>query len=176
MTFMKLVRPSVKYKKSFLQDFLKHSEMQETYSHTGFLKEEVSERFPEFVRRLNGQSKGLYLPKGLIPQSVFWLVDGNTYIGKLDIRHKLNKKLRNLGGHIGYYIRPDKRRKGYGRQILRLGLLKAKQLGIKNALITCDITNVGSKKIIEANGGKFAGKFKNKTLKVPKLRFWITVK
>jgi predicted acetyltransferase len=31
-------------------------------------------------------------------------------------------------GHIGYDIRPSRRRKGYGNAKLRLGLLRAKEL------------------------------------------------
>ena len=52
-------------------------------------------------------------------------------------------------------IRPSKRNQGYGKKILQLALLKAKALGINKVLITCDETNIASKKIIEASDGVF---------------------
>lgn len=116
--------------------------------------------FPAFVRRLRGYEMGENLPKGWIPSSHYWLVSGRQFIGEVRIRHKLNKVLRGMGGHIGYEIRPTKRKKGYGKKILTSALKKAKALGIKNALLTCDDKNVGSYKIIEKNGGVLQGKMR----------------
>ena len=63
------------------------------------------------------------------------------------------KKAYNLlkySGHIGYDINPLCWKKGYGTELLKLGLEKAKEL-IKydKVLITCDDDNIGSYKIIE---------------------------
>ncbi|MBI3231584.1 MAG: GNAT family N-acetyltransferase [Candidatus Doudnabacteria bacterium] len=171
----RLVLPSVKYKKSFLEDFLKHSEMQDEHSLTGIPKKQVSKNFPSFIKKLKLQAKGIYPRKGLVPQTVYWLVDDNKFLGKLSIRHALNSHLRKIGGHIGYYIRPSERGKGYGKRILALGLQKAKKLGIKNILITCDITNLKSKKVIESNGGKLAPQVKQDKGLPDKLRYWIKI-
>jgi len=43
----------------------------------------------------------------------------------------------------------------------------AAKLGIESALITCDTDNLGSRKIIEANGGVFSDERQGK------LRFWV---
>ena len=147
--------------------------MQDEYNLTGVPKKQVSKRFSEFIKSLKLQSQGVYSKKGLVPQTVFWLVDGSKFLGKLSIRHILNNHLRKIGGHIGYYIRPSERGKGYGKLILRLGLKKAKTLGIKNVLVTCDITNLKSKKVIEANGGKFAGKVSQGAKLPKKLKYWV---
>jgi predicted acetyltransferase len=80
-------------------------------------------------------------------------VDGRPVgIGKL--RHYLNDKLRAVGGHIGYTIRPSERSKGYGVLILRELLTKAKHKGIEEALITCHETNTASRRVLEANDCK----------------------
>ena len=50
---------------------------------------------------------------------------------------------------------------------------KAKELRIKDVLVTCDATNTGSKKVIEANGGKFESQVKGTAGKPDKLRYWI---
>lgn len=43
----------------------------------------------------------------------------------------------------------------------------ARALGLDRVLVTCDTTNVGSRKVIEANGGEFEDE------RGGMLRFWI---
>lgn len=74
-------------------------------------------------------------------------------MGAVNIRHRLTEKLYNAGRHIGYGIRPSERRKGYGTILLKLALLKAKDLGVEEVLLVCDYDNIGSKEIIISNGG-----------------------
>ena len=66
----------------------------------------------------------------------------------INIRLALNEKFRKINGNIGYSIRPTERRKGYNNINLYLGLKKCKEHGIKEALLTVDKDNVGSKKTI----------------------------
>lgn len=89
-----------------------------------------------------------------VNSSTFWLANGdNRLIGVVNIRHRLNEGLLHIGGHIGYGIRPSERRKGHATELLRLALIKAKQLGISKALLTCDKDNIGSAMTIMNNGG-----------------------
>ncbi len=127
--------------------------------------------FPEYFRKKFNERYGINLPKGIVPSTTFWGVVDNKVVGNLNLRHYLNKHLREVGGHIGYGVKPSERRKGYATEILRLGLKQAWKLGIKKVLVTCDESNVGSKKVIEANGGIFINKTKKDG--VTKLRFWI---
>ena len=170
---LKLVLPKVKYKNEFYK-FVKELEKEKQISKKD-VKKIMSFEFSDYVRKVKGQAKGLNLKKDYVPQTEFWLIDNNVLIGNLTIRHKLNKTLKNIGGHIGYTIRLLKRRKGYGKEILRLGLLKAKKINLKKVLITCDKDNISSKKIIEANGGKLQNEFFEKGMKIPKLRYWINI-
>ncbi len=170
---IRLVLPTVKYKEGFYR-FVKELVREKRVS-KGDFKKIKSFEFSDYVRKLKGQAKGLNLPKNYLPQTEYWLIDGNNLIGNLKIKHKLNNKLKKVKGHIGYTIRPSKRRKGYGKHILRLALLKARKMGFKKVLITCDKTNIGSKKIIEVNGGKLQNEFFETGMKVSKLRYWIKV-
>ncbi|HWO07164.1 MAG TPA: GNAT family N-acetyltransferase [Candidatus Paceibacterota bacterium] len=136
---------------------------------------ELERDFSAYVERKISQSRGENLPEGYVPATEFWLVDGDEYIGSVNIRHRLTEYLRTLGGHIGYDIRPSKRGRGYGTKILELALPKARELGIERVLVTCDATNVASRKIIEKNGGVLKNSVPNPAAGVEKLRFWIAV-
>ena len=92
-----------------------------------------------------------------VPQTVFWVLDeGDEAIGIVRMRHYLNETLLIHGGHIGYYIRSDLRGRGKGKEMLRLALQELKKLGVKRALITTDLDNKASIRIVEHNGGRFA--------------------
>ena len=70
-------------------------------------------------------------------------------------------------------MRPSERGKGYAKEMLRLNIHNAKSMEIKKLLITCNIKNEASKKVILANGGTF-----EKTIDVDGSiieRYWITV-
>ena len=125
-----------------------------------------ADQFRRYLDRLRADAR-LSVLRHRVPQTNLWLVEGEDYLGRLSIRHRLNRRLRFKGGHIGYDVRPSVRRRGYATLMLRLGLPVAHQLGIDPALITCDDTNVGSRRVIEANGGRLASASDGI------LRFWV---
>jgi predicted acetyltransferase len=107
-----------------------------------------------FIQRCADEAVGLNLLSSRVPQSTFWLVrDGLRILGCSRLRQTLTSQIEEFGGHIGYDIRPSERRRGYGTQILRLTLDKARQLGLKRVLVTSDSANIASWRIIEKNGG-----------------------
>ena len=56
---------------------------------------------------------------------------------------------------------------GHASAMLAASLPVAARLGIDSVLVTCDATNVGSRRVIEANGGVFEDQ------RAEKLRYWI---
>ena len=90
-----------------------------------------------------------------VPDTVYFALDldRNIFVGSCNIRHYLNETLLKTGGHIGDGVRPSERRKGYATEIIRLALIKCKELGIDRVLITCNKDNIGSAKSIIRNGG-----------------------
>lgn len=90
---------------------------------------------------------------GYVPCTYLWIVDGDTFLGSLAIRHELNDFLLNEGGHIGYSVRPSARRRGHAAKALSDALPMARELGISRVLVTCDEDNAGSRATIEKNGG-----------------------
>lgn len=176
---MELVLPSVEYQDSFIKAVKEAKADTEFRRHNGWYHElsisDLESNFGSYVEKKKSQAVGKNLPEGYVPQTVYWLVDTGEFIGSVRVRHALNEHLKLIGGHIGYNIRPSKRRAGYGSKILELALPKARELGIKAALLTCDATNVASRKIIEKNGGVLENQVLNPETGVEKLRFWITL-
>jgi predicted acetyltransferase len=90
-----------------------------------------------------------------------------VYLGRISVRHRLTPALWEIGGHIGYDVRPSARRRGHATAMLRLALPVAHRLGIDPALITCDSANVASRRVIERNGGVFEDERRGT------LRYWV---
>jgi predicted acetyltransferase len=108
----------------------------------------------EYLQQSINMATGVNLRPEHVPQTVFWVIDENREaIGMVRVRHYLNDKLREKGGHIGYYIRRDQRGKGYGKEALRQALAELRKIGESKALLTVDMANVASIKVIQANGG-----------------------
>ena len=98
------------------------------------------------------------------PENTLLGVQASTYfairesdkkmVGCIELRHTLNEPLAVIGGHIGFSVIPEERRKGYATEMLKLVLAEAKKVGLSKVLLTCDTDNIGSYKTVEACGGK----------------------
>lgn len=138
-------------------------------------EERLAADFGRFVRGLLSEADAPPSTSGRVPCSTFWLVDGDEWIGRVSLRHTLNDWLLQFGGHIGYGIRPSRRRQGYGTMGLRLVLPHAKALGLTRVLVTCDADNIGSRKIIEASSGVFENEVPQGGKAASKRRYWIAL-
>lgn len=107
----------------------------------------------------------------------FFLVrkDEKKILGMIQVRHYFNEVLEKYGGHIGYSIRPDERQKGYGKEQLAMVLPFCKEIGLDKVLITCGIENIGSEKIIRANGGEYEYTAYQEERDRHLKRFWISL-
>ncbi len=143
----------------------------------GIFKKVYEKGYEEFYQSLEKNKHINDINPNWANQTSYVLIDSNGHIyGAANIRHELKGKLFEIGGHIGYAIRPSERGKGYGTLQLALLLKKTDELGIEKALITCRENNLGSKKTMQ----KFIGK--PDTL-VPSMydgimeyRYWVDVK
>ncbi|MDS1271332.1 GNAT family N-acetyltransferase [Lipingzhangella sp. LS1_29] len=90
---------------------------------------------------------------GAVTATALWWVEGEEYLGRVSIRHELSDALRSHGGHLGYEVRPSARGRGHATAMLRAALPWAAKLGIDPALMTCDVINVASRRVIEKSGG-----------------------
>ena len=111
------------------------------------------EEYKRWLNKCNNISKGKGLDNGKVPQTVYWLYIDDKPVGMGKLRHKLTNELMFIGGHGGYVIRPSCRGKGYGTLLLKLMMLKAKELGISKIYLTIQNENIPSIKVALSNGG-----------------------
>ncbi|PRB68719.1 GNAT family N-acetyltransferase [Arthrobacter sp. MYb213] len=94
-------------------------------------------------------------PAGFVNQCTLWLERDEEYLGAVSLRYALiNDFLQVVGGHIGYGIRPSARGEGLAAKALMAILDVARARGMQRVLLTCDDSNIGSAKTIEACGGQ----------------------
>ena len=131
--------------------------------------------FLEYVRMLEGWPRGECLPSGFVPGGFYVGVVDGVIVGRISVRFRLNEFLSRVGGHIGYGVRPTHRQRGYATEMLRQAIPICAAQGIDRALITCDVNNVGSIKVVERCGGVFEGVTCDPALEIQKRRYWLKI-
>lgn len=115
------------------------------------------------------------LPENRVRMTWFWLFRGRRIVASSRLRHQLIPVLLLDGGSIGYEVRPSERRRGIGRELLRLTLDEARRIGLRRALLTTEPTNLGSIGVILANGGVLQDTCVSPNTGRTLNRYWITL-
>ena len=154
---MELRRPTLADKETVL-DMMAEFEANQS-AHDGGFWDAENFVYEEWLESNQNHEMGINLPEGWVPdiQLVAFSRDGQA-VGFLNLRLCLSYYLLEVGGHIGYSIRPSAR--GQGLQV-------AKSKNIKRALVTCDSDNVASRAVILTNGGAL------EDVRGGKERYWI---
>ena len=176
MNEIKLIEPTIEYAEDiwqFRQEIMDSSD-NDKFAGCGPLEE--SQNALEWIETVKTRSSVDTCPEDKVPSNVYIAVRlaDNRIVGIIDLRHHINHPiLSTWGGHIGYYVRPTERGKGYGKEMLRQNLKNAQNRGIEKVLITCSEGNIASEKTILANGGVFESTITvgDEEMK----RYWITV-
>jgi predicted acetyltransferase len=125
----------------------------------------------DYVATVNLRTRGADRVPG-----AFLLADvGGVVVGRASIRYELNDWLRRFGGHVGYCVRPQFRRRGYATAILRRSLEVLGGTGVERALVTCDDDNLASAAVIERCGGVLEDVTDADGDEAAKRRYWISV-
>ncbi len=132
-------------------------------------KVDTSAGFAAWVERLDGQTR-----QGRAPEtgcSYRWIVDGETVLGGIALRHNLDAALLHAGGHVGFGLRPSARGRRLGVWALMQMLGEAREIGLPRVLLVCALDNLASAKAIERCGGVLED-VRDTTLG-PVRRYWI---
>ena len=172
-----LITPDVRLKDSFLSAMAEFADEGRTGDNSGIGSDleqwtgrwESDEGIAAYVAEKVAECDGVRSDDWVLCTNLWW-VDGDEYVGRMSIRHELNYWLREVGGHIGYDVRRSRRREGHATAMLAAALEIAGELGIDRALITCDDDNIGSRLVIERNGGVL------EDVRKGKMRYWVATR
>lgn len=155
---MKLEKISLEHK-NMINNIKKDYDLRnDDYNGAFFIKD--YNNYEDLIKNLNNYSNGIMDNPEYVPYTCYVLIENDEIVAVGSVRHYLNNYLEKFGGHIGYSVVPSKRLKGYGKIILKELLKEANKLEIEKVLVTCSKSNIGSKKIIEFNKGKFIDEIK----------------
>ncbi len=171
---IRLIEPNIAYEEqllSYKQEFLDEGKL---ICGGGGLEESLD--IPDYLKTVEIYKSKDTVPKDRVTSSTYMAITEDDHlVGIINIRHELNDYLLKIGGNIGYGIRKSERQKGYATEMLRLGLLKCKELGLEKALVTCNFDNVASEKTILSNGGVFENELFDEYDNTKVKRFWISL-
>lgn len=173
---LRLIRPDIRFSASFA------GALEEGLFTEPSTPDEIAwvrEDFDGWLRVQEDTTRKIVTPDGRevprVPETTYWMVEGDEFIGRVGIRPQLNAFLEKMGGHVGYAIRASRRGQGYGTAILEMTLPKAKRLGLQKILVTCDDDNAASAKIIERCGGVLQDTIRVEGHSAPMRRYWISL-
>jgi predicted acetyltransferase len=129
--------------------------------------------FEDMLLISNNKSEGIGLLDDRVPATMLYDFVGSTIVGRLNIRHSLNKELTIYGGHIGYAVIEKYRNLGYATEMLRQALKICSWLDIPKVLLTCDDNNLHSIKVIEKFNAELETKYWDEELQRTTRRYWI---
>lgn len=115
----------------------------------------TKENFFSFLKEVENKKSGI--GNNGIKEIFYFAIEDDKIVGHASIRlnPEIDSDTYKFSGHIMYGVIPSKRKLGYGSKICKLLIEKMVAMGYEEIIITCNNDNIGSKKIIANNGGKF---------------------
>ncbi len=109
--------------------------------------------YSAFYELLSRMKLGGYPRPEIVPMDSYFIEEEGRMLGELYIRHRLSPRLEQVGGHVGYKVKPSFRNRGVATAALRLALRLLGGMDVEKALLTCGANNGPSARVIEKCGG-----------------------
>lgn len=98
------------------------------------------------------------MPDWFVPETYYYLWDGEVLVGEFRIRHYLTEVLKTGAGHFGYSIKKEYRGRGYATKGMTLTLELAREIVPEEEIYLRVLkSNTPSFKVICKNGAYVAG-------------------
>lgn len=153
---MILIKPSKIYRKKILDFKEEFSNYGENTIYGGELLDKMD--FDEWITYVQNNSNPETVSHDWVLTDVFFALEDDTIVGVISFRHKLNDFLKNWG-HIGYSVRPSRRRRGIATQMLEEVLAYARNIGLRQIQLSSYSSNIASVKTILNNNGTYVRSF-----------------
>lgn len=112
----------------------------------------------EVLPKMMSHENPIDMPDWFVPQTYYYLWDGECLVGEFRIRHHLTDALKNGAGHIGYSIKKEYRGKGYATKGLELTLEIARTIIPEDEIYLRLLkSNKASLRVMEKNGARCVG-------------------
>jgi predicted acetyltransferase/ADP-ribose pyrophosphatase YjhB (NUDIX family) len=130
----------------------------------------------EHIQRLHDHKDSSKIAAHLVPSTMMYAFVGDEIVGRFNVRHQLNENLEKRGGHVGYSVGPNHRRKGYAKEMFEQALRYCQTLGLSEILVTCSDSNEASWRVIEGFGGSLENRIFGSGEDELIRRYWVDVK
>jgi predicted acetyltransferase len=115
---------------------------------------DAAQTWSTWLQLMDDIQQGKNIPENYVRAATFAAEVDGELVGRVSVRYELNDFLAQRGGHIGYAVIREHRRKGYATEMLRLALRHADDAGVRPVLVACGDDNLESIAVIEHCGGE----------------------
>jgi predicted acetyltransferase len=114
------------------------------------------ENYKDFLNRCENYRKWINMKPWHTKSTLLFIINvHNEVVWWIEVRHELTEELRINWWHIGYWIKPSERKKGYASKALQIMLRICENIEINKVLLCCKKENIWSAKVIKKNWWKW---------------------